>query len=56
MTLSPYGRPKLYPKHKVFISYHHANDQWDRDKFEKLFTGYHSIMISKSVQIGEINP
>jgi hypothetical protein len=43
-------------RHKVFISYHHANDQWDRDKFEKLFAGFHSIMISKSVQLCEINP
>jgi hypothetical protein len=44
------------PKHKVFISYHHANDQWDRDKFEKLFSDYYQVFITKSVQIGDIDP
>ncbi len=43
-------------KHKVFISYHHDNDQWDRDRFDKLFSEYYDIFISKSVQIGEIDP
>lgn len=42
-------------RHKVFVSYHHANDQWDRDKFETLFSNYYGVMISKSVQIGEID-
>jgi len=47
----------LYPpKHKVFVSYHHANDQWDRERFEKLFSDYYDIFISKSVQLGEIDP
>jgi hypothetical protein len=44
------------PRHKVFVSYHHANDQNYRDFFERLFTDVHDIMISKSVQIGEIDP
>jgi hypothetical protein len=43
-------------RHKVFISYHHANDQAYRDKFERLFYNQHNIMISKSVQIGDIDP
>jgi hypothetical protein len=43
-------------RHKVFISYHHNNDQWDREKFETLFAYYYNIILSKSVQIGEINP
>jgi len=43
-------------RRKVFISYHHANDQWDREKFETLFSNYYNIIISKSVQIGDINP
>ncbi len=43
-------------RHKVFVSYHHANDQWDREKFETLFSSYYGVMITKSVQIGEINP
>jgi hypothetical protein len=42
-------------RHKVFVSYHHYNDQWDREKFETLFSSHYGVMISKSVQIGEIN-
>ncbi|MBP3221863.1 MAG: TIR domain-containing protein [Neisseriaceae bacterium] len=41
-------------RHKVFVSYHHANDQQWRDKFENLFAYHHDIMVSKSVQIGDI--
>lgn len=43
-------------KHKVFISYHHDNDQRYRDLFESMFAHYHGIFITRSVQIGEINP
>jgi len=43
-------------RHKVFISYHHANDQWYRDRFENLFSNIYDIMVTKSVQIGDINP
>lgn len=42
--------------HKVFVSYHHANDQFYRDQFENLFSTYFGVFISKSVQIGEISP
>lgn len=38
-------------RHKVFISYHHANDQAYRDKLEEICQ---DIIISKSVQIGDI--
>jgi len=44
------------PRHKVFVSYHHANDQYYRELFEGLFVNVHDIMISKSVQIGNIDP
>lgn len=44
------------PRHKVFVSYHHANDQYYREHFEGLFSGIYDIMVSKSVQIGDINP
>lgn len=44
------------PKHKVFVSYHHANDQPYRESFEKLFASTYEILISKSVQLGDINP
>lgn len=39
-------------KHKVFISYHHDNDQSYKDKFEENFT---DLFINKSVGIGEIS-
>jgi hypothetical protein len=42
-------------RHKVFVSYHHANDQDYRDEFERLFADHYDIMVSKSVQIGEID-
>jgi MTH538 TIR-like domain (DUF1863) len=43
-------------RHKVFVSYHHANDQSYRDRFESLFNYKHDILVSKSVQIGDIDP
>ncbi|MDO8607909.1 MAG: TIR domain-containing protein [Phaeospirillum sp.] len=43
-------------RHKVFVSYHHANDQADRDKFEKICTERYDIMVSRSVQDGDIDP
>jgi hypothetical protein len=42
-------------RHKVFVSYHHANDQHYRNKFEQIFTVHQPIMISRSVQIGDID-
>jgi len=43
-------------RHKVFISYHHENDQCYRNEFERLFADYFDIMISMAVQDGDINP
>ncbi|GHV00983.1 hypothetical protein AGMMS49521_0160 [Campylobacterota bacterium] len=43
------------PRHKVFVSYHHANDQEYKDSFEKLFAQTYDVMVSKSVQIGDID-
>lgn len=44
-------------RHKVFVSYHHSNgDQPYRNHFEKLFANIHDVMVSKSVQIGDIDP
>ena len=42
-------------RHNVFVSYHHANDQYYRDKFERLFNESHDILVSKSVKIGDID-
>jgi hypothetical protein len=41
--------------HKVFVSYHHTNDQGYRDKFETILQNSGSSLI-KSVQMGEIDP
>ncbi len=46
--------PNTQPRHKVFVSYHHARDQSYRDRFERLFAYDHDIMVSRSVQIGDI--
>lgn len=39
--------------HKVFISYHHANDQWYKNKLVE-FGKLHSIFLDRSVDTGEI--
>ena len=44
------------PRHKVFVSYHHYNDQNYRNLFEHWFANIYDIMVSKSVQVDEINP
>ena len=41
-------------KHKVFISYHHANDQWYKNELLKL-NRIHDIFIDGSVDTGDIN-
>jgi len=41
--------------HKVFVSYHHANDQTYRDKFEDILRG-NGISVVRSVQMGDIDP
>lgn len=42
-------------RHNIFVSYHHGNDQYYRNQFENLFSNTYDIMVSKSVQIGDIN-
>lgn len=42
-------------RHNVFVSYHHANDQFYKNKFEELFAHTYDIMVTKSVQIGDID-
>lgn len=43
-------------RHKVFVSYHHANDQMYRQMSEGWFSHVYDIMVSKSVEIDDINP
>ena len=40
--------------HKVFISYHHANDQWYKDNLVSMGK-YHKIFIDQSVDTGDIS-
>ena len=43
-------------RHRVFVSYYHAEDQGYRDRFERLFVDTHDIMVSESIEIGDIDP
>ena len=43
-------------RHKVFVSYHHLRDQAYRNRFEYLFEYVRDVIVSKSVQIGDIDP
>ncbi len=42
-------------RHKCFISYHHDNDQYYKDKFVKLFDNAADVFIDKSIGDGDIN-
>lgn len=39
-------------KHKVFVSYHHDNDQDYREKFERICS---DVIVSRSVGVGDID-
>lgn len=41
-------------RHKIFVSYHHANDQCYRDMFEDILS-QSDISVIRSVQIGDID-
>jgi len=43
----------MVTRHKVFVSYHHENDQEYRTQFEKLCS---DVIVSRSVEIGDIDP
>lgn len=42
-------------RHKVFISYHHANDEPYRREFEYLFESTFDIFVNRSVQMGDLD-
>lgn len=50
-----FSRPAATPRHKVFASYHHANDQHYKDRFEWLFTRMNDTLVSRSVGMGDID-
>lgn len=43
-------------RHKVFISFHHANDEYYRNQFEHICSKINDVIVNKSVQIGDIDP
>ena len=43
-------------RHRVFVSYYHSEDQRYRELFEDMFSDYYDIMVSNSVQLGDIDP
>ncbi len=43
-------------RHKVFVSYHHRNDENYRNRFDRLFSDVYDILDSRSVEIGDIPP
>lgn len=43
-------------KHRVFVSYHHDEDQQYRESFEHLFSELYDIYVSESVKMGDIDP
>ena len=50
-----WNTPRTTQRHRVFVSYYHADDQVYRDHFERLFSDIHDIMVSESVEIGDID-
>lgn len=42
-------------RHKVFVSYHHDNDQYYKNRFKTLFADIYDTMVSKSVEEGDID-
>ena len=51
-----YYNPFLDERHKVFVSYYHREDQYYREFFEDMFSDYYDIMVSRSVDLGDIDP
>lgn len=48
-------RSQTSQRHRVFVSYYHTEDQEYRNYFERLFSDHHNIMVSESVEIGDID-
>lgn len=43
-------------RHKTFVSYHHANDQADKQSFDRRFGDRFDILERGSVDLGDIDP
>ncbi len=55
MSLFQPHRMTPAPRHKVFISYHHANDEYYKNIFIGFFAGLQNSFISKAVELGDID-
>ena len=51
-----HSRHQRNNRHRVFVSYYHTDDQDYRNLFEGMFSDYHNIMVSESIEIGDIDP
>lgn len=58
MNQRPHVRhtPHTSKRHRVFVSYYHAEDQGYRECFEGLFSDIYDRYVSKSVKMGNIDP
>lgn len=43
-------------RHNVFLSFHHANDQGYKTLFERIFASHADVIVSRSVDPGDIDP
>lgn len=43
-------------RHNVFISYHHDNDEYYKERFEELFDEIYDVLETKAVSDGDIDP
>ncbi|GAB6091739.1 TIR domain-containing protein [Spirochaeta dissipatitropha] len=46
----------MIKSHKVFVSFHHFNDEEYRKKFIKIFSDFAEVIIDQSVGDGDIDP
>lgn len=46
----------MIPRHNVFISYHHRNDEAYKREFERLFSESYKALESQAVSEGDIDP
>ena len=45
-----------FNRHKIFLSFHHANDEQYKRRFEQLFCNIYDAAVSRSVSDGDIDP
>lgn len=50
------GNHRTSKRHRVFVSYYHAEDQDYRERFEDLFSDIYDIYVSESVEMGDLDP